>query len=266
MWPLLLGKPVLEPEMRTSDLLATFMTLALGVGCAAEQELELSGASAALSSESSAVYNAPAPYYIESVALDAAYDRRISNGPIPVPVLLLSDNVASYNTDLLITPTDIDSERVQHPGDWPAWRRTNAGVQILRQNTWTTVYYQDEVAPLAVDARFSGQFEHRRDDILEIGTTITVDIRYWFYSDGTYATCESGKVVVPGVPGIQRKQEQKSGRYHVDGYRITLSNAADGTSETLPFFYDPQHPTYFWLGSNHYPMPSDNLSSICRSL
>lgn len=29
------ANPVLEPEMKASDLLATFMTLALGVGCAA---------------------------------------------------------------------------------------------------------------------------------------------------------------------------------------------------------------------------------------
>jgi hypothetical protein len=263
------------------------MTLALGVGCAAEHELELNGVSAALSSlaagsgapphlpvavggsanESSAVYSAPAPYYVESVAFDAVSDRRISNDPVPVPVLLLTDNVASYNADLLITPTDIDNERVQHPGDWPAWRRTNGTVQILRQNTWSNVFYQQyELAPLAVDTRFYGLFEHRRDDILDTGIATTQDFRYRFYSDGTYDTCAASKVVIPNVPGIQRKNERKSGRYTVDGYRITLSNAADATSETLPFFYDPQYPTSLWLGSNPYPTPSDNLTEICRPL
>jgi hypothetical protein len=73
-------------------------------------------------------------------------------------------------------------------------------------------------------------------------------------------------VVVPAIPSIKREYTRFSGRYTVDGYTITITDDADSSSGIAPFFYDPQRPTRLWIGSDHYPAPSDNLSDICRKL
>lgn len=272
--------------MKKSGLLNIVAALALGAQCAASgasaddnvtsRSRALAAASggaavsgtpdpAAISGKRSTTYSARAPYYILSVAFDAKYDSRISNGPIPTPVLLLSEGIASFDPSLITVPTDIDYDRQEHPENWPSWRRANGQVQILEQNSWQAMHYPYEVAPLAANTALIGTFEHRRDSAVGTTAASAVDFRFRFYANGTYEFCESTIVIIPAIPTIDREYTRESGTYTTDGYTLTLNNTEGGT-ETMPLFYDPERPTRLWLGVNHYPNPSDNLTDICRKL
>jgi hypothetical protein len=275
--------PVGNYPMQKSCLLTGLVAITLSAGAAAAQPPGFTDSSANTTStaplalhsslradrDTSAVYSAAAQYYIESVAFDATYDSRISDGPIPTPVLLISDgtsSIASYNPSIITTPIDIDYDRQEHPEDWPAWRRSNGVAQIQESNGWRQVHYPYEVGALPSGTRLSGTFEHRRDATVGTTAASSADYRFRFYADGTYESCTSTLVVVPAVPTIKREYTRFRGRYKVDGYTITITNDADSSTSSAPFFYDPERPTRLWIGSDHYPAPSDNLSDICRKL
>jgi hypothetical protein len=208
---------------------------------------------------------------IETVAFYDRYETNASPaGPIPTPLLLFEGGVASRNVGLVLHPIDVADDIVEHPQDWPAWRRGGAGFELESAAGWMELFYTYECAPLAEGTTLTGTFQFYRDVVLNPMTTVRTIRRYRFNEDGTFETCETSRtVVVSDFPIIEHDRVPKNGTYEIGGYKIRFDyeNEADAnTSEESAFFYDPTRPMRLWLGASHYPTPTDGVSEICKPI
>lgn len=204
---------------------------------------------------------------IESVGFYDRYDQNaVPAGPIPTPLLLYKGGLASRNIGLVLNPIDIAYDRVEHPEAWPAWRRGGAGIELETANGWTELHYPFECRPLAKGTKLAGTFQYFRDAYVAENAAVKIIDRYRFKDDGTFETCKSTHTVVASsFPIIDNKKEPFEGNYEIDGYKLRLTYD-DGTTEQRAFFYDPMRPTRLWLGTAHYPTPTEDISEICAPL
>jgi hypothetical protein len=203
--------------------------------------------------------------------VSTAYVQKMDQAVLPervfaVPVLLYKGGLASFNTELVTNPIDIAYDFVEHPQDWPAWRRNAAGtVELQRGGVWGTPEYSYEVKPLPKGTTLAGTFNWGRDTAIGTDAAVKFVFRYRFKADGTFERCKSTVTAIPAIPSITRKQEPFSGKYEIDGYKLKLTYDTGG-EDTIPFFYDPTRPTRLWLGPNHYPVVEQDIPEICIAL
>ncbi len=205
-------------------------------------------------------------YDIQAVGFHAITDQAISRDPIPVPVLLYAGHLASFNTDLAVKRIDIDYDLIEHPDAWPAWRRNGDVTELQRGAAWAPLHFKYQCLPLPKGTVLGGTFQYLRD--AAVGSTAAVKTidRYRFKDDGTFETCKSTLTVVASSPPIiNRKYEEKRGRYEIDGLKI-LFRYDDGATAAAAFFYDPMRPTRLWFGRTHFTKPANDVPEICAKL
>jgi hypothetical protein len=196
---------------------------------------------------------------IESVA----FDQSTNNRKEPIPVLLYSGGYASYNASLIVKPIDIAYDVVEHPDDWPAWRRGPEQVELNGGDGWRQVRYAYECKALAKGTRFEGTFERYVENIADPSLGGNVHrTRIRFAKDGTFEFCDATEVIVVVTGTIKNTAEPKAGTYEVDGLTVHLK-WTDGTTEDDPLFYDPMRPTRVWLGRAFYENPKAENAEIC---
>ena len=180
----------------------------------------------------------------------------------PLPLLCFKGGYASFNVDQLVNAIDIAFDVVEHPTKWPAWRRTANGIERQTSTGWKALTYKYECAAQPRGTMLSGTFEHYAGTAIGDIAAVETRHRYRFSSDGSFQSCKSTLTAVVATGTLDRERLEHSGRYEVDGFTIRFSYA-DGSSETLPLFYDPTRPTRLWIGNDDFPSPTSNDPAIC---
>ncbi|MEY4513407.1 MAG: hypothetical protein RLZZ450_5529 [Pseudomonadota bacterium] len=203
---------------------------------------------------------APPSPTVSEVIDSVGFDQ--SKGGFPIPVLLFHGGYASFNVEQIVKPIDIAYDVVEHPSAWPTWRRDAMGIALKYTNDWTPLMYKYECTSLAKGTTLAGTFQRRTDTVIGSEAAVQAIQRYRFAANGTFETCKVTKTAIVALGRISTEREPLHGTYEIDGYKIRFVYS-DGTSATLPFFYDPMRPTRVWVGREPFPNPTTVDAAIC---
>jgi hypothetical protein len=199
--------------------------------------------------------------YVSTEIAAVGFDQ--SNKQQPLPLLLYKGGYASFNVDLVVRPIDIAYDVVEHPLDWPQWRRTPTGLERKVKDEWKPLQYEFECKALPPNSRVNGLFERYVANIVDpsIGGVAT-RTRYSFRPDGTFASCEAKTTILVTAGSRRNEQTPHTGTYTIDGFTLRL-NYQEGGGASFPFFYDPARPTRVWIEKGYYPTTSEKPTELC---
>lgn len=202
---------------------------------------------------------APVPT-VSDVIETVGFDQ--SQGGFPVPVLLFQGGYASFNVEQIVKPIDIAYDVVEHPSEWPAWHRTAMGVELKYSAGWKPLMYKYECASLPKGTTLAGTFQRRTDTVVGSEIAVQTIARYRFAVDGTFETCKVTTTAIVSPGRVSTDRAALHGTYEIDGYKVRFAYS-DGTSTTVPFFYDPMRPTRLWVDREPFPNPTVVETAIC---
>ena len=180
---------------------------------------------------------------------------------VPKPVVLFRGGDALLDMGNLNRVTSVDADRFAHPRDWGRWRQTANGIEILEGDKWKKLTYAKTMQRLSTGFVLSGDFERTTgggDAATGGKTTIMGHARYSFRPDGKFSRTQLGTVDTTAVDYhtfVSSGNRSQEGRYHIEGYVLTLEPAG-GQPETHLIATYPTDPSIIWIDGRGYARPA----------
>ncbi|MBK7664223.1 MAG: hypothetical protein IPJ21_11880 [Sterolibacteriaceae bacterium] len=179
----------------------------------------------------------------------------------PTPIVLFKSGDALRDMEALKAVTDVATHKAAHPKQWTTWRRAGKAIEILNPKGWEKLTYTKTMGPLPhgflLDTNYqrlsgTGNLAVGGTSAVAVWSSLQFDRSGGFVSGGgSSASARADGASSSTSVVTQGRAPDRSGRYAIDGYTLTLSYA-DGRVERRMIVTEADDPGVIWLDGDGY--------------